>query len=168
MTRQAPDFEQLLLLLRQGVAEGKETAVSLTSNSMSPLFWAGDQMLLAAATPEQLAPGDIIALAEASGLVAHRYWGMDENGELLTRGDRALVTDPPWQREALVGRVVGRQRGGRVLLFGRGRGRWLARGVRNLTAVNHTLLTRHRRPFWLRLTHRLLFGIRWVLTAVIQ
>ncbi len=165
---QPPAFEHLLPLLRQGLAEGKETAVFLSSHSMSPLFWAGDQILLAAATPEQLALGDIITLAEANGLVTHRYWGKTGAGELLTRGDRAMTDDPAWPIEALVGRVVGRKRGSRVLHFGWGRGKWLARGVRGLTAVNHTLLARPPHAFWLRTVHRLLFGVRWVLTAVVR
>lgn len=166
--RQAPNFSQLLPLLRQGLAEGKETAVFLNSNSMSPLFWAGDQVLLAATVPEQLTPGSIIALAEASGLVVHRYWGRNEVGELLARGDRTLTHDPPWNPHALVGRVIGRKRGNRTLHFGRGWGKWLARGVGALTAVNQTLLTRFPTAFWLRTAHWLLFGARWLLTAVIR
>lgn len=168
MTRQAPDFHQLLPLLRQSLANGQETAVTLSSNSMSPLLWTDDQILLTAVLPHQLIPGDIITLAEPKGLVTHRYWGQTEAGWLLTRGDRALKTDPPWPPDALLGRVVGRKRGRRVLLLGQGRGKWLAEGVRGLTAVNHSLLTHHPHASWLRPVHRLLFGVRWGLTAVVQ
>ena len=165
---QPPAFHHLRPLLQQSLAEGKETAVLLNSNSMSPLFWADDHILLVAATSTQLAPGDIITLAETGGLVTHRYWGQTADGKLLARGDRAMHNDPPWPTAALVGRVVGRKRSSRMLHFEQGRGKWLAKGVRGLTAVNHTLLTHYPHAVWLRSVHRLLFGLRWLLTAVVR
>ncbi len=92
---------------------------------MSPLLRLGDKILLETITPEQLKSGDIITLVWPDSLVTHRYWAKE--GEppvqrLLTRGDRPLVFDKPWPADALIGRVNGRSRNGRLLPLTHGAG----------------------------------------------
>ncbi len=92
---------------------------------MSPLLRLGDKILLETITPEQLKSGDIITLVWPNSLVTHRYWakeGEPPAQRLLTRGDRPLVFDKPWPADALIGRVYGRSRNGRLLPLTHGAG----------------------------------------------
>ncbi len=117
-------------LLRQGLHQGQKSQLEVSSNSMAPLLRRGDRVILEAVTPEQLAPGDVITLADLTGITTHRYWSktaVTDPPRLLTRGDRPLVFDPPWPPEALVGRMVGRSRRTKSLWVTSGAGRLLNR-----------------------------------------
>jgi len=119
------DAPILASLLRRSLERGETPRLEISSNSMSPLLRLGDKILLETITPEQLKSGDIITLVWPDSLVTHRYWAKE--GEppvqrLLTRGDRPLVFDKPWPADALIGRVNGRSRNGRLLPLTHGAG----------------------------------------------
>ena len=124
-------------MLRDSLARGQHPRLTVTSNSMAPLFWADDQVILEAVKPEQLNLGDIITIIDTSnsahGLLTHRLWAHHDNG-FKTRGDRTFVFDKLCPPEAIVGRVIGRIQQGHVLAFQNGLGQWLDQ---HLAALAH-------------------------------
>lgn len=122
------DATLLASLLRESMNEGQQPQLTINSNSMAPLLQSGDQIILTPVTPEQIQPGDLLTLTTESDLLTHRYWGHWHQGDtvcLLTRGDRPLLYDKPWPIDSLIGRVIARQRQGKVLALEQGRGKWL-------------------------------------------
>lgn len=121
-------------LLKEGMAKGTMPFLTVTSNSMSPLLRQGDEIGLEAVGMSEIRAGDLLVLQEQETFTTHRFWGMlRKKGEnmLVTRGDRTLHFDRPWATQQIVGRVVVRRRGQKLLWLNRGRGRrlnhWLAR-----------------------------------------
>mgnify|MGYP002713036377 CR=1 FL=1 len=110
--------------VRDSLGKGQHPRLTVTSNSMAPLFWANDQVILEAVQPEQLHPGEIITLIDQTGLLTHRIWARRGHG-FLTRGDHALNFDGICQADAVVGRVIGRIHKQHMLSFQDGLGRWL-------------------------------------------
>lgn len=127
-------------LLQESAANGRVPFLTLVSDSMAPLLRAGDQVGLELIAPAELQPGDLVVLRNEAGFVTHRFWGRTPAG-LITRGDRPLSFDPPWNEEQVVGRVISRRRAGRELSLQQGRGHmlnrhlfWLARQETRLFA----------------------------------
>jgi hypothetical protein len=127
-------------LMRDSLAKGQNPQLTVTSNSMAPLFWADDQVILEAIQPDQLNPGDIITLVDQTGLLTHRIWARRDNS-FITRGDHALNFDDICQLEAVLGRVVGRVHKQHTLLFRDGWGRWLDGYLARLARQEHRWLT---------------------------
>lgn len=125
------DAALLAAMLQESMQQGERPSLTITSNSMYPLFQQGDQVIIEAVQIENLRPGDIITLLDAqdaSQLLTHRYWGTVQHKQhrtLITRGDRPLWFDPPHTETDLIGRVVGRHRNGKKLSLTTGAGRWL-------------------------------------------
>jgi signal peptidase I len=122
------DLEILRGIIQESLALGHHPRLTVSSNSMAPLIRQGDQVILAAVQPEQLAPGDIITLVDGSQFLTHRIWAIDRssaNPSILTRGDRSLAFDKRHELQAIVGQVIGRTRGQRTLSFQEGAGGWL-------------------------------------------
>lgn len=115
--------------VREQVALGTPLRFRVTSESMAPLLLPGDEVIVAAAPPETLRPGDVIvAAAPGRPFVVHRLVALRREGDgfwLVTRGDRSGTPDPAWTAEAIVGRVVAVVRAGQMLDLRRGRGRVL-------------------------------------------
>ncbi len=134
--------------VREQVALGTPLRFRVTSDSMAPLLIPGDEVMVAAAPPETLRPGDLVVAAApgAALFVVHRLVALRREGDgfwLVTRGDRSSTPDPAWPAEAIVGRVVAVVRAGQTLDLRRGRGRAmaLAQGVlARLEAATYTLL----------------------------
>lgn len=122
------DAALLAALLRESLGKGQHPRLTIISSSMTPLLRRGDGIILESITPGQLQPGDILTLTTESYLQTHRYWGQQHqagNPYLLTRGDQPLIFDKPWPEESLIGRVVARQRQGKMLSLREGWGKWL-------------------------------------------
>lgn len=86
---------------------------------MSHLLRTGDEAVLDPCDWRDLKAGDLIALSTPAGPVLHRFIGR-RRGLLLTKGDRAPAFDRLTPPEALLGRVGGIVRGGRILRRARG------------------------------------------------
>lgn len=114
----------LVDMLRESMAKGQTPYLTLISNSMSPLLKKGEQVGLEGVSVEMLRPGDIVVCDNGQQFVTHRFWGM-ANGLLITKGDRPLAFDQPWQPSQLVGRVISQRTNRGQLLFVDGSGRWL-------------------------------------------
>ncbi|NHZ72680.1 MAG: hypothetical protein GWP17_06325, partial [Aquificales bacterium] len=115
-------------IVRDSLAKGQNPRLVVTSNSMAPLFWADDQVILEAVQPEQLHSNDIITIVESRNgdhsLLTHRIWARHDNG-FITRGDHTRSFDEPCPAEAVLGRVIGRTHKQRTLMFQSGLGQWL-------------------------------------------
>lgn len=117
--------------VREQVAQGVPLRFRVTSDSMAPLLLPGDEVMVAAAPPETLRPGDLVVAATPGRafFVVHRLVALHREGDgfwLVTRGDRSSTPDPAWPAEAIVGRVVAVVRAGQTLDLRRGRGRAMA------------------------------------------
>ena len=146
-------------LLRESVADGKRPHLTIISASMTPQLRIGDQVILESA--DTLHPDDVLVLESAEALYTHRLI-TTLDGQLVTRGDRTLSYDPPWPREAVVGRVCGRRRGEQTRLWSRGKRRWLNRHLGRVARLEAALFD--NKPLALdrlaRAEHRLI-GTHW-------
>lgn len=143
MTKQqayAIDTALLADLLRDGLEDGEQPRLTIISDSMTPLLKVGDQVILAAASAENLTAGEIIVVAESHNMLTHRFWQtLDHAGNryLITRGDRPTAYDAPHIASALLGRVIARVRNGQVLALDSGKGRKLNQTLGKLAAFEN-------------------------------
>ena len=149
--------EPVELPLRQLLAGGASLPIFVESESMSPLLRTGDMLTLHAISVDDLRVGDIITLEQDEYLLTHRFYGV-RDGLLQTRGDRNLAMDGLQPPSRLLGKIVARERNGRLLPLDHGwRGRhaaWLARAEWRLLAGRHD----HIPPTLpARITHRLVY-----------
>lgn len=93
--------------LRQALAEDVPIWMRVTSDSMAPLFWSGDQLQVVEVSPEALQVGDVLVLDEGHNFLTHRLRHIErEAGLLYTRGDRSLWYDAPFGVGQVLGRVT--------------------------------------------------------------
>ncbi len=146
-------------LLHSELAAGQVIRSQVVTDSMSPLIQAGDWVTVASVHASQLRPGDVIVLATAdSSTITHRYLGRERGAgrRLLTKGDRALVADPPWPEDVLLGRVTAVERGGRRL-------GWPNRLAAGIALWDWRLVNRLPAALPRRAVHK---GMGWILAAV--
>jgi len=82
---------------------------------MRPALAPGDKVLVRAALPGELRPGDIVVRKVATARIAHRLIGSYTSGNeiyLITKGDNALKADDAWQATQLVGKAIAIERAG--------------------------------------------------------
>ncbi|MGA9773950.1 MAG: S24/S26 family peptidase [Blastocatellia bacterium] len=94
---------------------GRSLCFTMSTSSMRPALAPGDKVLISAALPDQLRPGDIVVRKIADAHIAHRLIGSytaDNEIHLITKGDNALKADDAWQATQLVGKVVAIERAG--------------------------------------------------------
>ena len=121
---QQKDVPELIEILRESLANGRQPRLIITSNSMSPLLCRGDQITLTQLPVFRLNPGDIISLDGEQFILTHRFWNGDDSN-IVTRGDRPLYFDRPHAHERYIGRVIGRRRDHSYLSIENGLGYWL-------------------------------------------
>lgn len=123
-------FFLILLLAYGSMGNAWYRVVIVTSGSMSPVFEAGDMMIVTQA-PRALEEGMIIVMGMDDERVTHRIVHIDEQGLLTTQGDANNVADG-WK-------VDPRDPLGKVRVLGLYRGRirylgfaidWLGRALR--------------------------------------
>jgi hypothetical protein len=100
-------------MLRQAVEEGTRPWVKISSGSMSPLFYAGDEVQLGAITLAEVRLGAVLVVVDkgGAGLLAHRLRRLEQEEQgkpprLWLRGDRVLAYDAPLGWEQVVGQVT--------------------------------------------------------------
>jgi signal peptidase len=88
--------------------------------SMWPALRPGDEALF---EPIAQAPrvGDVLLFRAGDRLIAHRLLAVAADGMLRLRGDFVGAEDPPVAPSAVLGRLMGVRRGGRVLDVAHGR-----------------------------------------------
>ena len=159
-------------MLRDSLKQGQQPRLTVTSNSMAPLFKVGDQVILEAIQPEQLQANDIVTIIDprhsAQSLLTHRIWAI-RDAVILTRGDHALVFDDLYTPDLILGRISGRTRKQRTLSFKTGLGQWLDHYLAALAQREYRWLTGSQEvPFTefepitfntrTKLVHRLFYG----------
>ena len=72
---------------------------------MLPALWPGDLVEIASCSPEDVGPGEILLALRDGRLFLHRLLTIQPNAFVL-RGDSMPASDPPFEPEALLGRVV--------------------------------------------------------------
>lgn len=109
-------------LLAARLAAGGESRLTITTGSMAPFLLPGDRVLLAAAPPQLLRVGDLVALGAQPHPIVHRVVvsrGRGAARRLVTKGDGAAACDPrltpPLSPPAVLGRVVAVERQAQVL-----------------------------------------------------
>ncbi len=131
----------VLKLTRELLAEGKSVTLKTAGQSMRPTLRDGDAVELIAARPEELTPGDIIAIETSDehpfAFIVHRYIGATPDGRLITHGDGNRQPDPPSPPESLIGKVTSRHRERRVRNFNTTIQRFIARHIKHLRPLFH-------------------------------
>lgn len=97
-------------LLRQS----KRIIIHPSGNSMSPIFWDGDEILIKTLAPEEIRIGDIVAFASPftmmpNVMVIHRVvWIKKHHADriFITKGDNSHGLDPPVYGHSIIGKVV--------------------------------------------------------------
>ncbi|AFH66212.1 S24/S26 family peptidase [Paenibacillus caseinilyticus] len=103
----------VLSMLGRLTAAGREIELPSRGDSMFPLIREGSRCTISPVRPCDLRPGDIVLFRGAGGeLIGHRYYGRNEAGLLLFRGDANVRFDAPVPDEALLGRLTAIRRGG--------------------------------------------------------
>ncbi len=93
----------------------------LRGGSMKPFFWPGDMLLVEKVDADQVRWGQVVVFLSRSRPgrhVAHRVLSTRMVGGkrvIVTRGDNGSAPDPPLYAEAILGRITGRWRDGKVL-----------------------------------------------------
>lgn len=131
-------------LLFEALERDQNPFLSVTSDSMAPLFRRGDQIQLGQVSPESLTVGDVIVLGSQDDLLTHRFWGVANIGGsnfLITRGDRLAYYDPLLPASQLKAVVIGRQRGDRFLDLRRGPGNWLNHRLTQLSRLGARVIS---------------------------
>jgi signal peptidase I len=77
--------------------------IRLTGTSMLPAIWPGE--VLAVEQPRSTSIGDIVLFMREGRLFAHRVVERG-NGQLITRGDAVMDSDPPLSAAQALGRVT--------------------------------------------------------------
>lgn len=101
---QTPDTGLLAAMLIESLQKGESPALTVISNSMSPLLERNDQVMLVSADLETLKKGDIITVKSEEGFLTHRVVSRS-NREIRTKGDRNSTLDPPYHPDQIIGRV---------------------------------------------------------------
>jgi signal peptidase I len=163
------DNALLAELLKESMSKGIHPKLTINSNSMTPLLWCGDEILLEPITIDQIESGDLLTLTTESDLLTHRYWRrlVQEGQEfLITRGDRPLLFDAPVRPEQIIGRVCVRLRNGRQLHLCHGRGNWLNRQLAHLARAESRWVNSHNHFSWR--TKIIRKGVWWWAKILIQ
>ena len=98
------------LVLAQ-LRQGHEVVLVVVGWSMAPLLQPGDRVGVSACAASQVRRGDILVVWQDSSFLTHRLLQPGARAWLM-KGDQSLAPDPPIVPQALVGRVVRRERGG--------------------------------------------------------
>jgi len=106
--------EALAELMGAVLGKGKPFRFEARGESMHPSVRDGDILTVAPLAGRSPRPGEIVAFVhpETGGVRVHRVVGL-EPGRFILKGDNALGADPAVGPEAIMGRVVGLERGGR-------------------------------------------------------
>jgi hypothetical protein len=82
----------------------------IRGESMLPSLWPGDVVEIENCSLEDTRPGEIVLALREDRLVLHRLVAYRAPHSFLLRGDSVPGFDPPYPREALLGRLVRRVR----------------------------------------------------------
>lgn len=111
-----PSYQNLAVEI---AAQAPAFRLRVNGTSMSPLLMYGDSVILETTPPETLRRGDIIAFRFDQQTITHRIIAREPQ-RILTLGDNLRQPDPPLSPEAILGRVIALEKGGRQYQISRG------------------------------------------------
>ena len=97
--------EAVAQLLREELASGKEVSLKVAQESMRPLIYSGNRVVVKGCRAEDLIFGDITLYERGGIFYTHRFL-YQRRSSLLTKGDNALFFDTPFPEEQLLGKVI--------------------------------------------------------------
>jgi signal peptidase I len=103
-------------LIYDHLRAGRPFCFTISTSSMRPALAPRDRVLVSAALPDELRPGDIIVRKVADAWIAHRLISSYKSSNeiyLITKGDNSLTADDDWGATQLVGRIIEIERAGR-------------------------------------------------------
>jgi len=170
------NFKEVLEMLKDSLANGRQPLLTVTSNSMSPLIKKGDQILLSNTSTSQLSPGDIITIEKEKYLLTHRLYCISESGTLSTRGDRPQQFDSPTSIINLIGRVIAVKRKNKCLYLNKGLGKKLNDHIAWLASLEAKLLHKpasisshqDKQSKWQIATRKTIYIWEQVLTTIVK
>lgn len=105
-------------LLREWIEADGSAWLPLIGKSMTPVLPSGSRVLVVRVTANQIRCGDLLVYEGEESLICHRVlrWQMREEGySFFTKGD-AWETCGSWiYSNQVIGRVIGANRGGRII-----------------------------------------------------
>ena len=109
--------ETLHHLLRERMASGDRAHLRVTTRSMCPVIAPGDVIAIHGCAPEELRRGDILLYENKQAFCTHRLlYKYLKGGELflVTKGDGTAITDIPFTKKQLLGKVAAIKKGERT------------------------------------------------------
>jgi signal peptidase I len=104
-------------VIEAALANGTIVRFRAEGNSMYPTIRDGEAIMVAAVSTEKVLRGDVLLCRHGHRLLAHRVVGMTRRGSgrfFELRGDAKASCDAPVGAGAVIGRVIGVHRNGRV------------------------------------------------------
>jgi len=92
-------------LIEVMLRSGGQAQIKALGTSMLPSIWPGDMLTVQSIQPQDLNPGDIVAIRHEDRWHVHRLVAI-YGSLLITRGDCTPQDDPPVHCEKLLGKVV--------------------------------------------------------------
>ena len=105
-------------VIKEALATGTVVRFRAEGISMYPTIRDGEVITVAAVSTEEVVLGDVLLCRHGQRVLAHRVVGMTTCGTerfFELRGDAKAACDPPVRASAIVGKVVGVRRNGRVV-----------------------------------------------------
>jgi signal peptidase I len=123
-------------LIDEALASGRMVRLRADGASMHPAIRDGEAIAIESVAPEEVEPGNVLLCRHDARLLAHRVVGVTMHGAVRMfelRGDAKGANDAPVPADAVVGRVVGVWRNGRIVSVG-------ARAARGDSVYHRTIM----------------------------
>lgn len=113
----APRHHNLISdLIDSKLSIGDQIQFMVVSNSMAPLIRAGDSVIADITQPDSIRRGDIVVIRREEDFLTHRAI-IPNKGNWFTKGDNAILFDPPSNTNNVIGRVVAINKGNQSITF---------------------------------------------------
>jgi signal peptidase I len=112
------------------------------TTSMAPTLLPGDQVIVHAANPAHLRPGDILVVRQQGAWLVHRLIGRSIKGRnlfLFMKGDNSAEPDNPYPAAELYGMVETVERAGRAYSLRSRRAITLGRVIAHLSRIEASM-----------------------------
>lgn len=108
------DIHEYIPVMRDLIAQGKEVALTITGNSMSPFLAHGRDQILIEKPQDVLKKGDMVFYQRTTGAyVMHRICKADQEGAYWLVGDAQTMIEGPIYKEQIFGKIKAVRRKGK-------------------------------------------------------
>ncbi len=95
-----------IILLKEGISQGRHPEFQVVSNSMYPVLKIGDKISVKETPLNKLSCGDIVVYKLNQRLIAHRFLYLNDSDSFVTQGDNTSAIDQPIDKENLLGKIT--------------------------------------------------------------